>query len=130
VAIGDPADLAAATNAGPPVPAFDGTNADALSGLRHSLAAGGGTMTLGEDIRALVTELGAATAAGRAAAATNARQAQSAEASRTQVHGVSVDEEMVNLLTYQRAYEAAARVMTAVDEALDTLINRTGLVGR
>ena len=30
----------------------------------------------------------------------------------------------------QRSYEAAARVMTTVDEMLDTLINRTGLVGR
>jgi flagellar hook-associated protein 1 FlgK len=53
-----------------------------------------------------------------------------AENGRLQAHGVSIDEEMVNLITYQRAYEAAARVMTAVDESLDTLINRTGLVGR
>jgi flagellar hook-associated protein 1 FlgK len=37
---------------------------------------------------------------------------------------------MVHLLTYQRAYEAASRVISAVDEALDVLINRTGLVGR
>ncbi|WP_309472611.1 flagellar basal body rod C-terminal domain-containing protein [Microbacterium sp. H6] len=36
----------------------------------------------------------------------------------------------MSLLTYQTAYQAAARVMTAVDEALDVLINRTGLVGR
>lgn len=43
---------------------------------------------------------------------------------------VDVDEETVNLLTYQTAYQASARVLTAVDEALDTLINRTGLVGR
>ena len=34
------------------------------------------------------------------------------------------------MLTYQRAYQGAARVMTAVDELLDTLINHTGLVGR
>lgn len=49
-----------------------------------------------------------------------------------QQSGASVDgdEETVNLLTYQTAYQAAARVLTAVDEALDVLINRTGLVGR
>ncbi len=43
---------------------------------------------------------------------------------------VDGDEETISLLTYQTAYQAAARVLTAVDEALDLLINRTGLVGR
>ena len=40
--------------------------------------------------------------------------------------GVNLDEEMTNLLMYQRAYQAAAKVITAVDEMMDTLINRTG----
>lgn len=43
---------------------------------------------------------------------------------------VSLDEENISLLSNQHAYQAAARVMTAIDEALDVLINRTGLVGR
>jgi flagellar hook-associated protein 1 FlgK len=38
--------------------------------------------------------------------------------------GVSIDEEMTSLLMYQRSYQASARVITAVDEILDTLINR------
>jgi flagellar hook-associated protein 1 len=54
----------------------------------------------------------------------------SAMTSRASQASVSLDEENVNLLTNQHAYQAAARVMTAVDEALDVLINRTGLVGR
>jgi flagellar hook-associated protein 1 FlgK len=49
---------------------------------------------------------------------------------RLSTSGVSLDEEMTNMLMYQRSYEAAARVVTAVDEMLDTLINRMGLVGR
>ena len=36
---------------------------------------------------------------------------------------------MANLVSYQHAYSAAARVLTAVDEALNTLINSTGRVG-
>jgi len=44
--------------------------------------------------------------------------------------GVDIDEETISLMTYQHAYQGAARVMTAVDEMLDTLINRMGLVGR
>ncbi|NUU31181.1 flagellar hook-associated protein FlgK [Arthrobacter sp. C9C5] len=54
----------------------------------------------------------------------------SALANRASQASVSLDEENVSLLTNQHAYQAAARVMTAVDEALDVLINRTGLVGR
>lgn len=43
---------------------------------------------------------------------------------------VDLDEETTQLMTYQHAYQGAARVMTAIDEMLDVLINRTGLVGR
>jgi flagellar hook-associated protein 1 FlgK len=48
----------------------------------------------------------------------------------TSVRGVSVDEELANLVSAQQAYSASARVLTAVDEMLDTLITRTGHVGR
>lgn len=61
----------------------------------------------------------------------NAALAHNAAASQQQAAtGVSLDEENVALLAYQHAYQGAARVMTAVDEMLDTLINRTGIVGR
>jgi flagellar hook-associated protein 1 FlgK len=48
---------------------------------------------------------------------------------RQSVQGVSLDEEMTNLIRFQRGYEASARTMTTIDEMLDTLINRTGRVG-
>ena len=44
--------------------------------------------------------------------------------------GVSLDEEMTNMIRFQHAYNAAARTITTMDEMLDTLINRVGLVGR
>ncbi len=46
---------------------------------------------------------------------------------RKSVSGVSLDEEMTNLIAFQRAYQASARVMTTLDSMLDTLINHTGL---
>ena len=49
------------------------------------------------------------------------------DGSREALSGISIDEEMVNLLAAQRGYEGAARVLTAMDSMLDTLINRTGL---
>ena len=50
--------------------------------------------------------------------------------SRDQVSGVVVDEEVANVMLYQKSRSAASRLMTAMDEALDVLINKTGLVGR
>jgi flagellar hook-associated protein 1 FlgK len=52
------------------------------------------------------------------------------DAAREGEAGVNLDEEMTNLLTFQRGYEAASRVLTTIDSMLDQLINRTGLVGR
>jgi flagellar hook-associated protein 1 FlgK len=49
---------------------------------------------------------------------------------RESVSGVSIDEEMTNLIKYQHAYQAASRMINAVDEELDVLINKTGMVGR
>ncbi len=54
---------------------------------------------------------------------------QMARGRRDQVSGVSMDEEMSNMLRFQHAYNASARVMTAMDEVLDVLINRMGRVG-
>ncbi len=55
---------------------------------------------------------------------------QRAEGSRQSAAGVNLDEELSDLISSQRAYEASARMISAIDEMLDTLINRTGLVGR
>lgn len=43
--------------------------------------------------------------------------------------GVDIDEEMVNMVQFQHAYDAAARFMTTIDQMLDKLINATGRVG-
>ncbi len=48
---------------------------------------------------------------------------------RESVSGVSLDEEMTNIIRFQRAYQASARAMSTTDEMLDTLINRAGRVG-
>ncbi|WP_286151672.1 flagellar hook-associated protein FlgK [Sporofaciens musculi] len=50
--------------------------------------------------------------------------------SRDAVSGVQLDEEGMDLLHYNQSYSAAARFLTTLDEALDKLINGTGVVGR
>ena len=46
------------------------------------------------------------------------------------ISGVSLDEEITNLIREQHAFNAASRVITVADEMLDTIINRMGLGGR
>jgi flagellar hook-associated protein 1 FlgK len=46
---------------------------------------------------------------------------------RQAVSGVSLDEEMTNLVTFQRGYQASAQALNVMDEMLNTLINQTGL---
>jgi len=48
---------------------------------------------------------------------------------RQSVSGVSLDEEMTNLISYQRGYQASARTLTAMDEMLEQLIEHTGRAG-
>jgi flagellar hook-associated protein 1 FlgK len=49
---------------------------------------------------------------------------------RSSMSGVSLDEEMSNLLKYQHAYNASARVVNVLDSMIDTIVNRMGVVGR
>lgn len=49
---------------------------------------------------------------------------------RDSISGVSLDEEGVQLMKFEKAFKAMARLMTTMDEAIDIIINRTGLVGR
>lgn len=46
---------------------------------------------------------------------------------RESLSGVSLDEEMTNLVKYQKSYSAAARLVTMMDEMLDTIVNRMGM---
>ena len=48
---------------------------------------------------------------------------------RQSVSNVSLDEEMTNLITFQRGYQASARTLTMMDEMLELVIERTGKAG-
>jgi flagellar hook-associated protein 1 FlgK len=128
VAFSDPS-LVAASKV--PFAEFDGDNATALAALRNDgTLALGGTETLDGGIRTLVAGLGGRVAELERSARTEEDLMGAAELTRQGQHGVSLDEEMVLMLQYQHSYSAASRVMTTIDQTLDTLINRTGMVGR
>ncbi|WP_010681197.1 flagellar hook-associated protein FlgK [Acetivibrio cellulolyticus] len=54
----------------------------------------------------------------------------SANSQRQSIMGVSMDEEMSNMMKYKFAYSASSRAISIVDEMLDTIISRMGLAGR
>lgn len=49
---------------------------------------------------------------------------------RQSVSGVSLEEEMTDMIRYSQAFNAAARMITTMDQVLDKIINSMGLVGR
>lgn len=55
---------------------------------------------------------------------------ESLEIRQEELAGVSLDEETVNLLKFQRAFTAASRFITSVDELVQTIVERMGIVGR
>ena len=121
VAITDPAKIAVADAT---KGALDGSVAYAIASL--------GSATDGPDATwsSVVVELGVRTASATSRATVSEASRASAASQQLAQVSVDVDEESTNMLAYQRAYEGSARVLTAIDQMLDTLINRTGLVGR
>ncbi len=101
----------------------DNRNALALAGLADQNLATGGTRTFNGAYAALVGEVGVA--ARRANDETIMRETavSHVEKIRDSAAGVSMDEEMTNLIQYQRAYQASARVLSVINEILQTLVN-------
>ncbi len=77
----------------------------------------------------LVGAIGSDTASVNRQLETSQALVDAAETRRQEVSGVAMDEEVTNMIRFQRGYQASSRVMTTVDELLDVLINRTGRVG-
>ncbi len=127
VLITDTDRLAAASRApagAPPVASADGDNADRIAELRQ------GTTSVDSTYRQLIVELGVRAAVTERSLGIQQVISTQVDAGREAVAGVNLDEEMSNMLQYQHAYSAAARLLTTVDQMLEVLIARTGVVGR
>lgn len=97
---------------------LDGSNADALGQVGSADAA----------YQRLVNGFGTEVASVKRLALTQQMLTTQVDGSREQLSGVNLEEETVAMLSSQRAYEAASRVISVMDSVLDTLINRTGLL--
>lgn len=121
VALTDPWGVAASSVPGGNL---DGGNALATAGTGTAAGSADKLYT------AMVGDIGQASLLAQRTAATQSSVTAAVDGLRTAASGVSTDEEVANLLTFQRAYQASSRVLTTMDDMLDTLINRTGTVGR
>lgn len=111
---------------------LDGDNEIALqlSELRNMAVMSGGTQTISDFYSSLIGTLGVESQEAGSFTSNYELLAQQIDNNRQSVQGVSLDEEMANLVKYQHAYDAAARVITTMDQALETVISKMGIVGR
>ena len=110
----------------------DGANALALVDLQSKLvfdsvtldSAGSGTFTFNEFYSSLVSNVGIQSFSSRSIYSQQEGILLQLDTRRESVSGVSIDEEMINMIKFQQAYNAAARLISVVDELLDTVISQ------
>jgi flagellar hook-associated protein 1 FlgK len=121
--LANPALVAASANGQP----ANAAGALAQGGLRSSAVIGASTIDTA--YAQLVTTVGSDAVEAQKTLANASALAESLENRRQSISGVSLDEEMVNLVRFQRAYQASARAFSAMDEMIELLVTRTGRVG-
>lgn len=91
---------------------------------------GASTTTLDGFYQQLVARVGVDTDQAQRMAQVQQGVLDAAQARRDGVSGVNLDEEMADMVRFQKSYNAAARMITTLDEMLETIVNRMGVVGR
>lgn len=115
----DPSKIAASSDGNP----GDNANALAIAELRDSLQMRKGTQSFSEFYNSLVAAIGAK----RQEAGLQRESAEllvnQIENQRASAHGVSLEEEMVNLVRFQQAFGAATKVVTVVEGMIAAVLN-------
>ncbi len=105
----------------------DTRNAQAISELRNARVLLANSVSVNEFYANMVGTLGIKTQEAETLKDNYDLLVTQLDNARQSVQGVSIDEEVTEMIRFQRAYEAAARVITFVDGALDTVINGMGM---
>jgi len=110
---------ASATAAGVP---GDADQAIKIHNLRTAPTMGG-TATFDTAVNTLISQVGYDVQTAKANSSHQAAMTSYLENYRESVSGVALDEEMVNLVKFEAAYNAAAKMISMADDMLDTLMN-------
>ncbi|RZT15534.1 flagellar hook-associated protein FlgK [Fictibacillus sp. BK138] len=109
----------------------DGSNALLLSGVKNkTISFSTGTSTIQNFYKGVIGKLAVETQEADRLSNNSQVLKNAVDQRRASVSGVSIDEEMSNMIQYQHAYNAAARNISVVDEMLDTIIKGMGIGGR
>lgn len=108
----------------------DGGNAQEIASIKFkSIDINGQNSTLDDHFRLMISQLGIRSKEALRKSENSEILIHQIDNQRQSVSGVSLDEEMTNMIKYQQAYNAAARFVTAIDEILDKVVNGMGRVG-
>lgn len=131
VAVQRPSEIAASSqiDADGNVVVGNGAIALELAQLRHTKI-NGTENTIGTLFNAMISKIGVDALESASMEENSKALINHLENMREAVSGVNLDEEMADMIRYQHAYSAAARMMTAMDQVLDIIVNRLGLFGR
>lgn len=123
-------DVIAASSTAADLPGGSG-NSVSMAQLRFAnLAIDGATTTIDGAWGAWVSKLGSDTDQANRLREVQQNVLHVATSRRDAVSGVSLDEEMADMVRFQKSYNAAARMITTMDGILETIVTRMGLVGR
>lgn len=103
--------------------AGDNQVALALAQLANKKLAGLNNQTFSESYSLSVAQLGQSLATANTQVSDQQAVQTMLQNQRNSVSGVSIDEEMTNLVSFQRAYEASAKLVNTVDQMLSVVIN-------
>lgn len=101
----------------------DNTNALLLAQLKSTSTMSGGTTTFNGFFTKLVSQIGLDVESSSNAVSQDAAFLKQLEALRESNSGVSLDEELTNLIKYQRSYQASAKLITTASDMLDIVLN-------
>jgi flagellar hook-associated protein 1 FlgK len=108
----------------------DNQNASAIADIKQKSVFNEGTISIDEFYSYFAASIGSDKQKADTYVATKQQAINQLELKLEEVKGVSMDEEMTNLMKFQRAFEASARFITTVDEMLNKLVNGLGTGGR
>lgn len=119
--------------AGTPVTGYagDGSNALALANVKDArLDYGGSTASVHSYYQALIGDMAVSTNEANRMMENTDILRESVDTKRMSTSNVSLDEEFTDMVRFQHGYNAAARMITTIDQLLDRIINQMGIVGR